>query len=92
MTLLDGGASAIHAPSKVSDDSAAAVWLKKSNKNSRDKSGDDFIGRVLIIEVQIIGAGWLTGKCYVFSSVQVLSVQAALGTAKIPAHDNKNQY
>ena len=88
MTLLDGGASAIHAPSKVSADSATAVWLKNSVIKSAVKSECNFMSRVLIIEVQIINAGWLTGKYYVFLLAWGFSVQGISGTAKISIYDN----
>ena len=78
MTLLEGGASAIHSPSNASVGFAHAAWLKKSVAKIRDKSGNSFMDLAFIIEVQIISVDSLTGKSHLFSFVQ-----AVTGTAKI---------
>lgn len=85
MTRLDGGASAIHAPSKDSDDAAKVVWLKKNVIKNTVKSERNFISRALIID----GANyrcWLADrevlKCLSMTTINTQELATELNTLR----------
>ena len=85
MTRLEGGASAIHAPSKVSADVAMALWLKKSVIKNAVKSERNFISRDLIID----GANyrcWLADrevlKCPLMTTININELATELNSLR----------